>query len=214
MRAFRGFAIVLVLGLVPACASPPEVKQALRAKDQAYLENAQLMDQYRELLENVNTRFEYWQRLIETRLKLSLALKWATTDPGANDPPEKQLLLADTVAQQLGPDILKLVNKVRLAKLPARTGSANQELFKKGDGTMTTLIQALPGLTAAIDEAVRVDYRKTVTPTDFSAYDDYRTNIAALRRMNHAVENYLDIDVTASNQDVAQLADALRALRR
>ena len=89
MTYARLFTAGLLLGLLSGCATPPEVKQALVAKDQAYQQNAQLMDQYRELLENVNHRFSYWQKLIETRLKLSLALKWATTDPFPSDAPEK-----------------------------------------------------------------------------------------------------------------------------
>ena len=42
--------ILIVLGLLVCigCATPPEVKQALVAKDQAYAENERLMQQYRE----------------------------------------------------------------------------------------------------------------------------------------------------------------------
>ena len=210
--SLRACGIVLVLGLLTGCATPPEVKEALRAKDQAYSENVQLMDQYRELLENVDARFEYWHRLIETRLKLSLALKWATTDPGANDPAEKQQLLADEVATQLGPDVVKLVNKVRLAKLPARSGASTPDLFRKGEGTMTGVIQALPALAATIGTTVAADYRKTVKPLDAGAYNDYRTNVAALRRLNGTVRDYLEVDVTTDPRNVAELAEALRAV--
>ncbi|GKS57061.1 hypothetical protein YTPLAS18_05880 [Nitrospira sp.] len=214
MFPLRFCLIILVLGLLPGCATPPEVKEALRTKDQAYSDNVQLMDQYRELLENVDTRFEYWQRLIESRLKLSLALKWATTDPGAGDPAEKQQLLADEVATQLGPDVMKLVNKVRLAKLPARSGASTPDLFRKGEGTMTGVIQTLPALAATIDEAIAADYRNTVKPLDAAAYDDYRTNVAALRRLNGTVREYLEVDLTTDRRNVTELAEALRGLNR
>lgn len=214
MVSLRVSLIILVLGLLPGCATPPEVKEALRTKDQAYSDNVLLMNQYRELLENVDTRFEYWQRLIESRLKLSLALKWATTDPGASDPMEKQQLLADEVAKQLGPDVMKLVNKIRLATLPARSGASTPDLFRKGNGTMTGVIQALPVLAATIDESVAADYHETVKPLDATAYDDYRTNVAALRRLNGAVREYLEVDLTTDRRNVAELAEALRGLGR
>ena len=50
MTSTRLFAAGLLLSLLSGCATPPEVKQALIAKDQAYQQNAQLMEQYRELL--------------------------------------------------------------------------------------------------------------------------------------------------------------------
>ena len=55
MRMLRIVHILLFASLA-ACTTPPEVKQALAAKDQAYLENEQLMRQYRELVGNINSR--------------------------------------------------------------------------------------------------------------------------------------------------------------
>ena len=211
MTYARLFTAGLLLGLLSGCATPPEVKQALVAKDQAYQQNAQLMDQYRELLENVNHRFSYWQKLIETRLKLSLALKWATTDPIPSDAPEKQQLRAETAANELGSEVVKLINEVRLAELPARSGPNNQPIFTKGTGTMSGLVQTLPGLVALIDASVEKSYQAEVRPLDTSAYDDYRTNIAALRRINATVKEYLDIDVTVKPEDIRQLAEAVKA---
>jgi hypothetical protein len=203
----------LLLCLLSGCATPPEVKQALVSKDQAYQQNAQLMEQYRELLENVNTRFAHWQRLIETRLKLSLALKWATTDPFPSDVAEKQQLRAEEAAKQLGPDAVKLVNDIRLAELPARSGPNNQPIFTKGKGTMSGIVQALPGLVALIDTSVEQSYQTMVRPLDAGAYDDYRTNVAALHRINTTVKEYLDIDVTVKPEDIRQLAEAVKAAR-
>ncbi|MEX5214712.1 MAG: hypothetical protein NW703_11160 [Nitrospiraceae bacterium] len=213
MTPTRLFTAGLLLGLLSGCATPPEVKQALVAKDQAYQENARLMEQYRELLENVNHRFASWHQLIETRLKLSLALKWATTDPFPSDAAEKQQLRAETAAQELGPEVVKLVNNVRLADLPARSGPNNQPIFTKGTGTMSGLVQALPGLVALIDASVEKSYQALVRPLDTGAYDDYRTNIAALRRINATVKEYLDIDVTVKPDDIRQLAEAIKAAR-
>jgi hypothetical protein len=46
-----------------------------------------------------------------------------------------------------------------------------------------------------------------------TAFDDYRTNVAALRRINAMIKQYLDIDVTIKQDDVKQLVDAMRTLR-
>ena len=45
--------IALALLVFVGCATPPEIKQALVAKDQAYVENERLMQQYRELVGHV-----------------------------------------------------------------------------------------------------------------------------------------------------------------
>ena len=71
----------LICASFAACTTPPEIKQALAAKDQAYAENEQLMQQYRELVGNITTRHQQWYRFVQTRLKLNLALQWATTNP-------------------------------------------------------------------------------------------------------------------------------------
>ena len=39
---------ILTLVLLSACTTPPEIKQALATKDQAYAENERLMQQYRD----------------------------------------------------------------------------------------------------------------------------------------------------------------------
>ena len=71
----RSFAVsLLLLALTTACTTPPEIKQALNAKDQAYIENQRLVSQYRELVQNINERHRTWYRFVQTRLKLDLAL--------------------------------------------------------------------------------------------------------------------------------------------
>ena len=76
---------------------------------------------------------------------------------------------------------------------------------------MSGLVQTLPGLVALIDASVEKSYQAEVRPLDTSAYDDYRTNIAALRRINATVKEYLDIDVTVKPEDIRQLAEAVKA---
>ncbi|MDP9132964.1 MAG: hypothetical protein M3M98_07520, partial [Nitrospirota bacterium] len=78
----------LMCASLAACTTPPEIKQALVVKDQAYAENEQLMRQYRELVGNITTRHLQWYRFIQTRLKLNLALQWATTNPKLVDIPD------------------------------------------------------------------------------------------------------------------------------
>ena len=49
---------------------------------------------------------------------------------------------------------------------------------------------------------------------DLTAFDQYRNNVEALRRINGIIKQYLDIDVTLSRNDTQSLADALRTVRR
>ena len=59
--------IIVALSLVCiGCTTPPEVKQALIAKDQAYVENERLMEQYRELVSHVTQRHQQWYRYVQT----------------------------------------------------------------------------------------------------------------------------------------------------
>jgi hypothetical protein len=64
-----------------------------------------------------------------------------------------------------------------------------------------------------IDASVEKNYQAVVRPLDTGAYDDYRTNIAALRRINATVKEYLDIDVTVKPEDIRQLAETVKAAR-
>ncbi len=210
MRMLR-IAGVLVFATLAACTTPPEIKQALVAKDQAYAENEQLMQQYRELVSNVTTRHLKWYRYVQTRLQLDLALQWATTDPRMADVPDAAL--AEDDAALLGPDVLTLINTIRLQSLPERKGPNGQPLFAAGSGEMSTLVQQLPDLIARIEQRVAAN-AKNPQGVDLTAFDRYRSNVDALRRINGLIKHYLDIDVTASRADVQSLADALRTVRR
>ena len=52
MNFFVGSLLLLCM-ILPACTTPPEIKQAVVAKDVAYAENARLMTIHREFLESI-----------------------------------------------------------------------------------------------------------------------------------------------------------------
>ncbi len=56
--------------------------------------------------------------------------------------------------------------------------------------------------------------RKPPPTVDLTAFDQYRNNVGALRRINAIIKQYLDIDVTLSRDEVQSLAEAVRTLRR
>lgn len=202
---------VLTFALLTACATPPEIKQALAAKDQAYAENERLMQQYRELVSNITTRHLQWYRYVQTRLKLDLALQWATTNPRVADVPEAAM--AEDDAAELGPDVLRVINMIRLKSLPERKGQTGQPVFAAGSGDMSNLVQQLPELIVQVERRVSTD-AKAPQAVDLTAFDHYRTNVDVLRRINGLIKQYLDIDVTLSQTETQSLADAIRTVRR
>ena len=199
--------VLLPLG----CATPPEVKQALIAKDQAYTENERLMQQYRELVSQVTQRHQQWYRYLQTRLKLNLALQWATTNPTMINVSEADLAKDD--ADLLGSDVIELINAIRLKNLPERKGPNGQSIFSAGVGDMNHLLQKLPELVSRVEHRVAKD-SQIPSNVDLTAFDHYRTNVEALRRINAVIKQYLDIDVTLSRDEVQSLADEVRTLRR
>lgn len=202
---------VILLGLLLGCATPPEIKQALVAKDQAYVENERLMQQYQELVSNVTIRHQQWYRIVQTRLKLNLALVWATTDPKLTDIPDSEMTKDD--ADLLGPEILAVVNEMRMKPLPERKGPDGQPVFQAGTGDMSSLLQKLPELLARIEQRVTKD-AQAASALDLTAFDQYRTNVEGLRRINAVIKQYLDVDVTVPRSDIEALAEAMRASRR
>ena len=204
--------ILVALSLVClGCATPPEVKQALIAKDQAYTENQRLMEQYRELVSQVTQRHQQWYRYVQTRLKLNLALQWATTNPTVTGAGEADLAKDD--AELLGPEVIALINDIRLNNLPERKGPNGQLIFSAGAGDMNNLLQKLPDLVGRVERRVAKD-SQVPSNVDLTAFDHYRANVEALRRINAVIKQYLDIDVTLSRDEVQSLADELRTLRR
>lgn len=204
--------LVVALGLVfTGCVTPPEVKQALIAKDQAYLESERLMEEYRELVKNVTSRHHQWYRYVQTRLKLNLALQWATTNPKLTDVGDADL--ANDDADLLGPDVIALINDIRLKNLPERKGPTGQVVFHAGTGEMNGLLQKLPDLIGRVEQRVAKDSEASST-VEVAAFDHYRTNVEAVRRINAIIKQYLDIDVTLSRGEVQSLAEGVRTLRR
>lgn len=210
MRMLR-IAGLLIFASLAACSTPPEIKQALAAKDQAYTENEQLMQQYRELVTDVNSRHQQWYRYVQTRLKLDLALQWATTNPRLTDVPDTTI--AEDDAGTLGADVLAVINTIRLKSLPERKGPNGQPVFLAGSGDMSNLIQQLPELIARVEQRVSAD-SNIPQAVDLTAFDRYRNNVEALRRINAIIKHYLDIDVTLSRSDTQSLAEGLRTVRR
>jgi hypothetical protein len=207
----RSFALPLLLfAFATGCVTPPEIKQALNAKDQAYLENQRLMSEYRQLVQNINARHRTWYRFVQTRLKLDLAVQWATTDPKVAAVPEDQLAQDD--ADLLGPDVVGLINKMRLQGLPERKGPGSRSVFQAGTKEMNTLLAQLPDLIALVEEKVEKDSGQAAS-TDLTVFDKYQTNVQALRRINAMIKHYLDIDVTPEPGQVQSLAETISTLR-
>lgn len=204
--------VIVALSLVvTGCATPPEVKQALVAKDQAYAENQRLMEQYRELVRHITERHQQWYRHVQTRLKLNLGLQWATTNPKLADVADAELAKDD--AELLGPEVIAFINEIRLKNLPDRKGPNGQIVFQAGTGDMSNLLQKLPELISRIEQRVTKDSQAS-SALDLTAFDQYRTNVGALRRINAIIKQYLDIDVTVPRDEVQSIAEAVRTLRR
>ena len=201
----------MICASLAACTTPPEIKQALAAKDQAYAQNEQLMQQYRELVGNITTRHLQWYRFVQTRLKMDLALQWATTNPNRSDVPDADLAQDD--ADLLGAKVIAVINEMRLKSLPERKGPNGQPIFQAGVGDMSNLIQRLPELITQIEQRVATDSQAS-SAVDLTVFDRYRTNVAALRRINGMIKQYLDIDATLNAGETQGLADAVRQVRR
>ncbi|MFO0734076.1 MAG: hypothetical protein U0361_24555, partial [Nitrospiraceae bacterium] len=167
--------------------------------------------QYRDLVSNVTARHRLWYRYVQTRLTLNLALQWATTDPKLTDVADGDIARDD--AELLGPDVMAVVNDIRLKNLPDRKGPDGKTLFEAGTGDMSNLLQKLPGLIARIEQQI-ASKPSSASPLDLTAFDQYRNNVEALRRINSVVQQYLNVDVTVPRSDIQDLADALRAVRR
>lgn len=211
-----------VLALLAACATPPEVKQAVVSLDAGYNDNLKLMQQYRELVAQINEREGTWKRYLDARVLLASALTWATTDP-PYDP--------DTHADLLGPGLVSIVNCVRLHNLPERTGPKGGGFAASGkdcrdaalatqlgdrSGKLTGIIQALPRIVIEVNK--RVDERSKAqadlaSVTGLQGFDDYRTNVQALKAVNSTIQRYLEIDITVKPDDINEIAASIRQLR-
>ena len=202
--------LVPVLALGVGCATPPAVKQALVSLDQGYADNAKLMNQYSELVGTVNERFNQWNRYVLYRSKLDLALRWATTDPRGAGVTDEEYTAGSL--EGLGPEVVKVVNDMRLKNLGARKKTGGDVVFVEGTQNITTLVQSIPRLVNAVTASV--DKSPLLQSPDRTAFDAYEKNVGALRKINGAIKQYLDIDVTVAPGDVKEIADAIRELQR
>lgn len=222
-------AAVIMLVLPIGCTTPPEIKEALVTKDLAYVENARLMNIHRELLVTVDERFWHWYRYAKQVALLDEALKWTADDP---DPPDtlvdrliKEGISPDKAREEarlrhiaqtklvLGDRLLKVINHMRLKDLPERKDKGGTVVFEKGQEDMNGLVQAIPDLVSAINKSIASEYQEENKAADYSAFDDYQTNLAGLRRINGMIKRYLDIDVTVKREDIQQLSESVNALR-
>jgi hypothetical protein len=189
------------------------------------------MDIHRELLESLDTRYWYWYRYARKLSALDNALKWATTDPDAPETAVQALtktgMPLDKAQEQARlnhvsmvklvmadqPALLRVINTIRLKDLPERKGKDGLIVFERGHADMTRLVQGIPDLIEAINQGVEAKFQEDSKAADYSAFDDYQTNLAALRRINGVVKRYLDIDVTVTGTEIRELADQAKKLR-
>jgi hypothetical protein len=202
--------IALGLFALAGCATPAPVKQALVDLDQGYGENLRLMQQYRQLVQNVNERHRYWHRYTQQRLLLDLALKSMTQDYWRGDA-EK----ADDTAQRLGDPLRKVVNELRLPGLPEQKGADGTMKFEAGKpgNTAGRMVERMPEIVNRVTDKVDADYQMVVGG-DLSQYDVYLANVSALRQMNATIKRYLDIDVTIAPKDLSEIANSIRKLQQ
>jgi hypothetical protein len=224
--------LLLLLLTATGCATPPEIKQALIAKDQAYANNARLMEIHRGLLVNIDTRYWYWYRYAKKLALLNAALKWTTTNPlpsaGASEEKYLATYVRELVAKETkdkeptskdifesakSDPLIRLINKLRLNGLPERKSGDGDPVFAAGHADMKQLIQAIPELIDVIQKKIEAEFKEASKATDYQPFDEYQSNLAGLRRINAIVEQYLDIDVTVKPEDLKQLIDTAKQLR-
>lgn len=208
----RAGLIGIVCLWLTACATPGGVASSLDLLDDAYKDNARLMRQYRQLVIALNERYALWYGYVSRRSLLDTALLWITTDPVAADSPDMASARAGITRDAiLGPDLVAVVNELRLSGLPARAVDGTN-VFEPGRGDMTTLIQNLPRLVAEIDKRVASQTRDRFS-FDYDGFDAYATNVQAMRQVNDVLRAYLKLDVGIGRDDIDEISDALRELR-
>lgn len=211
--------IALFLFVFAGCATPPEVKQALVDMDKGYVENLQMMQQYRQLVNNIHERHQYWFQYTRQRLLLDLALRSMTQDYWRPLTYDGETLTkgeyVDVTANQLGDPLVKIVNDLRLKGLNPQHDSDGKVKFEAGklDNTTGAIVKRLPEVVNLVTEKVDEDYKKIVTG-EMKHFDSYRTNVGALRQINATIKRHLDIDVTISPEDISEIAGAIRQLQQ
>lgn len=213
---------VAVLCCLAGCATPANVKQALVAKDEAYKQNAELMRQYARLADSYEERARVWFVHTQTRLKLLSAISWITSTPQAPPkPPDMssqkwQELLAhrwNAHAEVLGEQMVKQLNSLRFSGLPAAGDFKAGTSTPKGD--MTRLLQSVPTLARLATEKAEAEWAASLGQRSGpSPFDEYVADVGSLRQLNKAVRAYLEIDIGPSDEDVREIAAAIRELNK
>lgn len=183
------------------CATAPEVKQAVVSMDKGYDENLKMIEQYHQLVKNINTRYKLWYYYVQERAYLNRALKWSTTDPAPST--------AKVALKHLGEDVVKYINENRLDGLMAVPEEF--QIFSGGTKKIEDLIQGLPKLINKIQKKVKDDYKKQ-SPINYAGFEDYRKNVVALKEINAVIKRYLEIDVSVKGDDVREIADSIKKL--
>lgn len=208
-KSLRLLLIAFLASTTMACSTPGEIKEAVANLDEAYASNSKAMKQYRTLVKQVNERAGYWYAHAKRRALMNTALKWATTDP----PPATAVVDRDI----LGDDLRAVVNRVRLNGLREvrEEGEERKVIFANGMSSIDDLVRALPEMAnLATDRATsRFSELTGLTDDSFQGFDDYQTNVSALRRINGAIKRYLDIDVTVKADDVKEISSAIKQLQ-
>ena len=211
MDFFVGSLLLLCM-ILPACTTPPEIKQAVVAKDvrlrrKPRVDEPYIVNSSRVSIPDIGTGTAM-QRNWPCSIKRS---KWATTDP---EPPSGQ-----TKENHASMVLLSLLGMNRqrsrqtgsapgrhrshaLARPSGTKGQGRRVVFEKGHSDMNALVQGVPELIDAIQKKVEAEYAEDMKAADYSAFDDYQTNLAALRRVNGMIKRYLDIDVTVRHDDI------------
>lgn len=211
---FRALLCAAAVGILGGCATPTPVKQALTSLDEAYSDNADLMRQYKEVVVQTNTRYQLWSRYVQSRGLMNLAVKWSTTNPAS-----ASKAAVDAEAAQLGAPLKEKVNAIRMTGLPPAHGEQGVVFVggsKDKDGrdkTIEGVIEALPSLANLVNKRLDELASARIKNNDLTAFDDYQTNLAALRQINATVKSYLDIDVTIKTEDFKELIKAVHDLR-
>lgn len=207
MKPLLALIAAFIAILLASCSTPGEVKEALGSLDEAYASNGKVMKQYRTLVQQINERANYWYAYTTQRGLLNSALKWATT-PGTPK-------TATLEAAFMGTKLQTAVNQVRLEGLPEVRGDNGKLIFTKGTSNIDNLVQQLPRLAnLATDRSADKFIELTgISHDTYKGFDEYQTNVAALRRINGAVKRYLDIDVTVKPDDVKEISSAIKQLQ-
>jgi hypothetical protein len=218
--------ILLFCLILNGCATPKPIGQAITDIDKGYTQNSKLMNQYKQLAENINKRYEYWGLYIGQRHLLNISLRTMLSDVKDDEVETTiKLLGADLENEIYTSELIKLVNELRVGnlkkeiiKVPVEdTGSADTKdivVFEAGnqDNDTNKIIARMPDIVAACTRQAPKTFN--IKKWDISAFDNYHKDVAYLQNINKHIKNYLDIDVTVKAEDIDEISEAIRQLQQ